>query len=428
MNGAWMSKENNMDDYFENPELKKSTIFIIISAFIFMAAAVLIINENFNNIRKSYIKSNMALLGEVTRNHPEFKSEAAEVITKGSTNEDVEHGKKIFEEYGYSEDLNIGLIKELNSNYKDFLKILLLSGGLFFIIFFAFNFIQYKSIYKKLDNIILASKNMFDNNFDIDIYKNSEGTFAKLACAFDKMRIIVKNNLLEINKEKTFLVNILSDISHQIKTPIASLIIYNDILLNRKVDEEKRINFLTNSRDQLYRIDWLVRSLLKLAKIDAKAIKFEKNVHDLNETCMDAVESLKVKAESSGINLEFLPQREKIMMNHDKKWLEEAIINIIKNAIEHTNIGGYVKVYTEKTSVFIKIIIKDNGEGIKKDEISHVFERFYKGKGNKKSDSVGIGLSLSKSIVEAHNGIIEVKSVEKVGTEFSIVFLLSDYL
>ncbi|MFL0197410.1 sensor histidine kinase [Clostridium sp. WILCCON 0269] len=278
-------------------------------------------------------------------------------------------------------------------------------------------------MYKKLESIILAAKNVIDYNFHVGIYENTEGIFAKLAHTFNNMRVIFKNNLIQIQKEKKFLVNTLSDISHQIKTPISSLIIYNDILLNRKINREKKIEFLEISQNQLNRIQWLVKSLLQLARLDVGVVKFETKSKDINGTVIKAIESLKIKSENAKVKLEFHPGENEIMVKHDPNWINEAIINIIKNAIEHTNSGGKVQIFTEKSQVCARIIVKDTGEGIDKEEIKHIFERFYKGKTNKNTESVGIGLALSKSIIEGNQGMINVRSKIGKGTAFEITFL-----
>lgn len=233
----------------------------------------------------------------------------------------------------------------------------------------------------------------------------------------------MKNNFLSIEREKEFLINLLSDISHQLKTPISSLIIYNDILLNRTIDEDKRREFLENSSKQLNRIEWLIKSLLKLAKLDAGAIKFEKINSDINKTVKEAIEALRAKAKYEKVDLRFHSKNSNIIMEHDSNWVSEAIINLTKNSLEHTKEGGLVEIITEKTSIFTRIIVKDNGEGIYKEEIPHIFDRFFKGRRNKNVESVGIGLALSKSIIEAHDGMIEVASKVGFGTTFTITFL-----
>lgn len=414
-----------MFKYFSNPELKRSSAIILILAFITLSCSFFVINKGYEQMRISYIESNTAIVGELVKNHPQLKDEIIPLVTKGANEKSIEQGKKILDEYGYNESLNIEFIPAMKKSYTAVLNWILILIICFSTVAFVGNCIQYKIIYKRLEKLIIGAQNILEYNFDIGIYENAEGTFAKLAHAFNNMRIIMKNNLGAVQKEKQFLVDTLSDISHQLKTPIASLIIYNDILLERKLDEEKRKEFLKSSGNQLNRIEWLVKSLLKLAKLDAGVIKFEKEDYDINKTVEEAVETLAVKAKQEGINLIFKNRNSEIIMKHDPNWLSECFINIIKNALEHTDNGGSVTVFTERTPVCVRVIVQDSGEGISKEDIPNIFKRFYKGKRSKNTESVGIGLALSKSIVEGHEGMIEVKSKEKEGTTFTITFLNS---
>ncbi|MCY6355280.1 sensor histidine kinase [Clostridium sp. ZS2-4] len=412
-----------MSNYFSNPELKQSSFSILILACITLIASFFIINISYEKIKVNYVKSNIAIIGEISKNHPELSGEIIPIITKGANEKNIQEGERVLKDYGFSENIEMNFIPSMYNSFNMALEGILSCFTIFFIIVLLINSIEHIKIYRRIESLILAAQNISDSKFDIGIYENAEGVFAKLAHSFNRMRVIMKNNFLEVQKEKKFLTDILSDISHQLKTPISSLIIYNDILLNRKIDEYKRRDFLENSRKQLSRIEWLIKSLLQLAKLDAGVIKFEKNNCNINNTVEEAVLTLMAKAENEKINLSFCTKEKQIMMKHDANWLSEGVINLIKNAIEHTESEGNVEVFTERTPVCIRIIVKDSGEGIPKEEIPHIFKRFYKGKTRKKTESVGIGLALSKSIVEGHGGMIEVKSKKNEGTIFTITFL-----
>ncbi|WMJ82053.1 HAMP domain-containing sensor histidine kinase [Clostridium sp. MB40-C1] len=412
-----------MNNYFTNPELKRSLFSILGLAFITLIISFFIMDTSYDKIKINYAKSNMAILGEISKNHPELSEKIIPIITKGPNEQNIQDGKKLLKEYGFSENIEIDFIPQVDNSYKWALKYILIMFTIFFSIVLMIISMEYIRIYRNVESLILAAKNIVDCKFDIGIYENAEGLFAKLGHSFNNMRVIMKNNFLEVQKEKKFLTDILSDISHQLKTPISSLIIYNDILLNRKIDEYRRKDFLENSRKQLNRIQWLIKSLLQLAKLDAGVIKFEKLDCNINNTVEEAVLTLIAKAENEKINLTFCPKEKQIMIKHDTNWLSEGVINLIKNALEHTKEGGNVEVSTERTAVCVRIIIKDNGEGIPKEEMPHIFKRFYKGKTRKKTESVGIGLALSKSIVEGHDGMIEVESKINEGTTFTITFL-----
>lgn len=412
-----------MGKYFTNPELKRSSIFITVVSLIALIVCLLAINIDYMKLKKTYIRSNMAIVGSIMEKYPGIKNDVVSTVTKGAKPKNVEYGRKILRDYGYGESLNIGVIPGIETNYDSLVRDIFIIIVCFSVIIFLINYLSYSGIYKKIDKLTIAVKNITDFNFETGIYENAEGEFAKLSHEFCRMRVIMKNNIEESLKEKNFLSRTLSDISHQLKTPIAALMIYNDILTSRKIDDDKRKYFLDSSRQQLERIEWLVKSLLQLAKLDAGVIKFERTNCDINDTIDDAVETMRAKASRDGVALSFSPVQKQIIMVHDPRWLSEAFINIIKNAIEHTEKGGTVEVSSEETSVCVKISIKDNGEGIPSDELPKIFERFYKGKGSKQTESVGIGLALSKSIIEGQGGMVEVKSKVNEGTEFAVTFL-----
>jgi signal transduction histidine kinase len=213
----------------------------------------------------------------------------------------------------------------------------------------------------------------------------------------------------------------MSDISHQLKTPLAALTMYNDIMTEKELSKDQQSMFLEQGKQQLERMNWLIQSLLKLAKLDVGAIQFQKKNDSLVRTIEGSVNILKELAIQKGVQVTVLEAQD-YNLKHDSDWMTEALVNVIKNAIEHTPTGKNVSIMLEESDTLCKIHIRDQGNGIERDEIRNIFKRFYQGKKNKKSGSVGIGLSLSKAIVEGHNGIIQVKSQIGIGTTFTFVF------
>ena len=193
-------------------------------------------------------------------------------------------------------------------------------------------------------------------------------------------------------------------------------------MVNKELSKEQRQTFLLNNQSQLHRMNWLIQSILKLAKLDANAIELVKENQSLNETVQDAVDALESKAFEGNVKI-VLKEKEEIIFEHDRLWLEEALINIIKNGIEHTQKGGEILIELTESLVYQRVTIEDSGEGIREADLPNIFKRFYKAKTSKNKDSVGIGLALAKSIVESHNGMIEAKSEVGVGTKFTITFL-----
>ncbi|MFL0249366.1 ATP-binding protein [Clostridium neuense] len=410
-----------MGKYFINPELKKSSAILLFINFIFLLITLIMIKVNNNNLKLGYIKSIGTITEKINEKNPELLQYVIPSVTKKGKTRESEEGIKILKEYGLTVDLEDKLfpyVNEsiINNNYYIITLFLIMSAILFII-----NYFEHIYFYKRMRKISKAAKMVVEGKYDTLIDEDREGDFSKLSNSFNSMRGIIRNNIDSLNKEKQFLINLLSDISHQLKTPLSSMILYNDILLTKELSKEKRQLFLENNKKQLYRMDWLIKSILKLARLDARAIEFLKNDISLNETVENSINALKEKANEAGIFV-MLKKSDDVKFKHDRRWMEEAFINIIKNAIEHTKAGGKVEVELIENPIYVRIQIFDTGEGISKADLPNIFKRFYKAK-NSSSDSVGIGLALSKSIIEAHNGIIEAQSKIGYGTKFIITFL-----
>lgn len=251
----------------------------------------------------------------------------------------------------------------------------------------------------------------------------NEGDMAILISSLNYMGERVNNSLNLLTKEKENLKDYLSDISHQLKTPLSSLIMLNDLLKeNEDMPYTDRIKFLNKCDEQLSRMEWLIMNLLKVGRLEAGAVVFQKELYPLNETINLAISSLKETIKSKRQNLVITGDIDAKLL-HDKEWLAEAFTNIIKNSVEHTKEGGEIKIEVVNGPLITKVYIKDNGKGIPKDMQKNIFKRFYKGENSKDPKSIGIGLSLSKTIIEGLGGEIKVDSDEGKGTTFIISFL-----
>lgn len=410
-------------DYFKNLELKFTLRLLVAFGIISIIINMIFINISFNNLKKNYILTEGAILSKIESINPESVKDVVPVITKEVSEEDVIRGEEILKEYGFNTNLDI---KFIPSYYKVMKNVSLSSVFIWiFLMTITISIVVwgFKKIYKKIRALKKDMEDLLDGKVNIDIDETLEGDIGELSFAFNDIRKRLKSNIESLNSEKVFLINLLSDISHQLKTPLSSLTLFNDILIEREeeITIEERSNFLNNSRIQLVKMDWLIKSLLKLAKIDAGAIIFNKKYQSLNKTIEKSIEVLYGKIIEKNINIIF--NEESFYMNHDNEWLSEAFINIIKNSIDYVEFGGYIKISLESNSIFKRVIIEDNGCGIKKEEVKKIFARFYKNKNNKNKESVGIGLSLSESIIESHGGIIEVESIVSKYTKFIITFL-----
>lgn len=246
----------------------------------------------------------------------------------------------------------------------------------------------------------------------------SEDAYGVLYSEMYKWMIRFRTAEDHMEKENAYLSKMLSDISHQLKTPLTSITLLTDLLKEPALPAEKRIEFAAQIDRQISRVTWLVRNLLTLSQLEANVLKLKKEDVCLAELLQKAAEPLELMAEIKEITIrmEIDPQ---IHLVCDAHWTLEAISNIIKNCLEHTPEGGQIAITALWNNLSVSLFIRDNGEGIPREELGYIFDRFYKGK-NAGKNSVGIGLALAQRILLQQNGTISVKSEVGSGTEFHL--------
>ena len=249
--------------------------------------------------------------------------------------------------------------------------------------------------------------------------KLAEGEIGVLYSNFDKLVNMFRESEKREMAEKEYLKDVMSDISHQLKTPLASMDVFLDLLLNDKVEsEQERRKILEETSNQTRRMEWMVLSMLKLARIEAGAVRFEKKESDLGLILDEVAGGIRYLTDSRNQKL-VIDCPEGITVNVDPEWLTEALINVVKNASDYSETGD-IEISVEQNKVFTRIYIRDHGIGMDEETMMHIFERFYSKSKDVNPNSVGIGLSLSKSIVEGLGGRITVDSTPGEGSTFKI--------
>lgn len=245
-----------------------------------------------------------------------------------------------------------------------------------------------------------------------------EGQFGILQSEIYKLVALLKEQYSNEKKQKKYMADMLSDISHQIKTPMTAITIMNDLLKTPELSERQRLAYVEKIDSQTERIRWLVKNLLTMSRLEADMLELKSEEMGIEELLVDVLNPLYVLADAKQVELSVdIP--EGIRLFCDRKWTAEALSNIVKNCIEHTDSGGEVSVTVLQTNFSTDITVRDTGEGIAKEHLPYIFDRFYRAPGAS-SDSVGIGLSMSKQLIMRQNGMIEVKSELGVGTEFLV--------
>ncbi|MDO4322317.1 MAG: HAMP domain-containing sensor histidine kinase [Lachnospiraceae bacterium] len=271
---------------------------------------------------------------------------------------------------------------------------------------------------KRLEELTLYLMRLQDDMTLPELTKCREGNLGVLQSEIYKLVVLLQERSVGASREKEYLAKMLSDISHQIKTPLTSITILTDLLKNTELSEEKRAEFTGKIDSQVERITWLVRNLLTLSQLDANMLKLKKEEVYARSLLQSACQPFEIMAELKGVQLSVADCGD-MKLVCDARWTAEAVSNVVKNCIEHTPRGGQVRVTASQNNFATNIWIEDNGEGIPREELPHIFERFYKGGGHS-GESVGIGLAMSKQIVMLQNGMIYAASQEGAGTSFHI--------
>jgi signal transduction histidine kinase len=282
------------------------------------------------------------------------------------------------------------------------------------IVFWRFTLIRYRRIAELSDYLNRLS----GGHFDFDIRDNSEGELSILKNEIYTLTVQLSEQTERLRRDKEGLRDILSDISHQLKTPLTSLAVMSELLENDNLPMEKRQEFIEKQKKSLSSMEWMVLQLLKMAQLDAGSITFNTEAMPVIELINDSVEAVQILLELKEQKI-LLPSDSSLQVTCDRQWTKEALTNIIKNSSEHTPIGGNINIAYGENPLMFWISITDNGEGIDKKDLPHLFERFYK---SGKKTGVGLGLALSLAILRGQNGDVEVSSPQGQGATFTLRF------
>ena len=395
----------------KNKTIKKYILSFMILLILNISLIFILNRYEYKTYAKNYNDKINSIISSIKNKYPDIEeSDIIEIINSEENSEDI------LNKYG---------IDSITKNDKVNNKITIISliiiitfDSLIILIFYLYD----KNKSKKIKEITKMISKINNRQFDIDINDFNEGELSILKNEISKTTIMLRQVADNSVKDKLNLKDSLGDISHQLKTPLTSItIMIDNILDNPDMDEKTRKKFLINIKREILNINFLVMSLLKLSKFDANVVKFNKESVYLKDIINESIKNVSMIKELKNITIK-VSGDDNIKLLCDFKWQIESITNILKNSIEHTSEYGTVEVNYSENKLYTRILIKDNGKGIDSDDLPHIFDRFYKGK-NGSNDSFGIGLSLSKTIIEKEGGSITVKSTPNIGTIFTIKYL-----
>lgn len=273
--------------------------------------------------------------------------------------------------------------------------------------------------YRAIDQLSAAIDRILHGQEQLLISANEEGELSILQNEIHKMTLRLKEAADALQADKLQLVDAIADISHQLRTPLTSMNLTLSLLTSDDLSDDRRRTLAHDLRSSLRRIDWLIEALLKLSRIDAGAVQFKSEPVAVRSLIEKAVEPLAVTLDLKDISL--VADVPDVAFTGDMAWSTEALGNILKNCSEHTPEGGRIEITASETPIYTEILVLDSGEGFSKEDIPHLFDRFYKGR-NASAESIGIGLALARTIIARQNGTLQAANRKGGGAKFIIRF------
>lgn len=400
----------------KNKEIKK--LFLTFLCLIITFTTILIIStkkqtEQYKNNVNETIAS---IIGLIKNEYPNVDDK--EIIhILNSTGNSLE-GKELLKKYGIDET-SYSIVSMQNQEKNIIITnciILVVADLLIVLVFICY----LKHRQKRIEKLTRYIQKLSNKEYSLDIEENSEDELNSLKNELYKITVMLKETADNSVASREALSTSVSDISHQLKTPLTSIsILLDNLNESENMDNDTRKDFLKEISKQIKDMNFLVISLLQLSRLDAGVVEFSDKQINISNLIYEIKNNLEIMAEVRNVELNIEGKKD-VYINGDYNWNKEALQNIIKNAIEHANLN--VTVDISENDVYCKIEITDDGQGINEKDIKHIFERFYKAS-NSSDTSIGIGLSLAKDIIEKQNGYITVESKIGVGTKFIIKYM-----
>ncbi len=370
------------------------------------------------NFQQELLLHDYGVAGHLLNNEKELSISA---FTSLPNENDIERGRAALASIGYDETTSMRFLPAVQiyrnqTMFSVFLLLVFLFGAIYLSLF-----LYLRRQHKAFSNAENTIRQFLDGNTTSRIECSQAGDWYSLFHAINEMATILSAHAENQRQTKEFLQDIISDVSHQIKTPLSALKMYHEIIESHKNDAATVSSFTEKSQREIKRMEDVIYTLLKLARLDAGIIQMEKAPENLSVLMQDVLERFETWAEREHKTIT-LSGKENVVLSCDALWVSEAIGNIVKNALEHTENGGHIEVKWSQSPLMTQIEISDDGKGIHPEDLYNIFKRFYRSRFSSDVHGIGLGLPLAKSIVEAHGGTISVTSSLGAGTTFTLNF------
>ena len=394
--------------------MKHGKIIITITFIVLFVTTIAITYyeyQTYSQLTNEFVSDVVDLIDE---NYPNIDtSEVIEIINSS----DYENNSDILTSYGFT-DSDLSILASLENQFHEQLLINIIIIVIFGAIIILGIYLYNLKNKRELDNLIKYLKELNRGNYNLQIDLNSEGTLSILKNEIYTTTIMLREKAEKELVDKQNLKDSLTNISHQLKTPLTSISLLVDNLCDEDVPASLQKEFLGDIKTQIDSINYLIIVLLKLSRFDANVITFKEENINVKKLCIDVLKHIDALRDVKNITIH-INGSNNVTFIGDYKWEFEALSNILKNCLEYTSENKNIYVSFKETNMFTEIIIQDEGKGMNKEEKRRIFERFYKGE-NSSNNNFGIGMSLAREIINKDNGKIKVDSTPDIGSTFKI--------
>lgn len=408
----------------KNKDFQKTILGIVICMLVGLLAWNIGVTVTRQQLSKLYYRQVAALMTMVSEQYPEVDTarwiQVLNDDTAAENEDELQAGRELLQRYGILSDTMPGIQAE------QIQKRLQTAGNLLWLIvdmgILVGVFLYQRRRNQKVDEFVQYIRRIEQGVYQIPLDENEEEELSELKNELYKITVMLRETAELSKKQKRALSDSVSDISHQLKTPLTScLILLDNMAESTHMEEGTRRQFVAEITRQLTSVNWLVQVLLKLSRLDAGVVELKEEEIRIQQLLEQAIDKVALLAEWKEISIQISGEMQAVIRG-DERWLQEAFINLIKNAIEHSPAKREIQITVEDNQVYTGVRIRDYGCGISMEEQKHIFERFYRSS-TAKEDSVGIGLALAQEIIKRGNGSLTVESVVGQGTTFLIKFL-----
>ena len=399
-------------------QIKDFLLFLFLFALLFVGTGTVLAIHLVNDMEVQWLTHDEAVVSSLLE-----QGVSKETIVTALMNTEIStDGRSLLAAAGLGKQTESG-IRPFFNQFQQSTLCITLCAAMFLLFVLAIGmfvfFWKRKRLYQQADKVLT---NYINGDYSCHLPQNYEGGIFQIFSSVEQLATMLQSKNETEHKAKEFLKDTISDISHQLKTPLAALAMYQEIIESEPENAETVKQFATKMGISLKRMEQLISSLLKITRLDTGNIIFEKKSCRVSELIAHSVNELTVRAKNENKQIQIDGDGEQKLIC-DMEWTGEAIGNIVKNALDHTQVGGFVRITWNRAPAMFQIFISDNGSGIAPEDIHHIFKRFYRSKHSIDTQGIGLGLPLAKSIIEGQDGVISVQSESGKGTLFTLSFL-----